>query len=174
MVLASTFFIAVGDGVGTLVGDASTVGTGEKVGKLELVDVAVGAAGFSPQEARITNVTNMLILRMAGIVFERTNMVASVQALTDSAFFVRILCRELAVLDAADRPAMPLVTYFYHSTLTRANIPNPMMIAPEIRLTHCSRPGLKLARNMPTVPLNRNHHEAEPVNTPSTRIPADP
>ncbi len=88
MVLASTFFIAVGDGVGTLVGDASTVGTGEKVGKLELVGMVVGAAGLNPQEAKIAAAKSMLILRMAGIVFERTNMVASVQALTDSAFFL--------------------------------------------------------------------------------------
>src|SRR5450830_1312840 len=92
MVLASTFFIAVGDGVGTLVRDASTVGTGEKVGKFELVGMVVGAAGLNPQEAKIAAAKSMLILRMAGIVFERTNMVASgaaafIVARNSSSFF---------------------------------------------------------------------------------------
>jgi hypothetical protein len=62
MVLASTFFIAVGDGVGTLVGDTSTVGNGENVGRFELVVVAVGAAGLNPQEAKIAAAKSMPIL----------------------------------------------------------------------------------------------------------------
>jgi len=62
MVLASTFFIAVGDEVGALVEDATTVGTGEKVEKLELVGVAVGTAGLNPQEAKIATAKSMPIL----------------------------------------------------------------------------------------------------------------
>jgi hypothetical protein len=57
--------------------------------------------------------------------------------------------------------------------LKRAIIPNPMMIAPEILLTHRNRLGLNLARNNPTALLNRSHQDAEPMNTPRTNTPAD-
>ena len=59
-------------------------------------------------------------------------------------------------------------------TLISANKPNPVIITPEIRLTHCKPLGANFPRNSPTPPLKSSHHNADPMNTPKTKIPAAP
>jgi hypothetical protein len=53
-----------------------------------------------------------------------------------------------------------------------ANNPNPMMIKPEILLSHCILLKFSNPSKMPVKPLRTSHHIADPVKTPETNIPA--
>lgn len=54
-----------------------------------------------------------------------------------------------------------------------ANRPNPVITAPETRLTHVSLCSSIFSRKAPTVMLKMSHHRDEPMKTPETRAQAD-
>jgi hypothetical protein len=48
-----------------------------------------------------------------------------------------------------------------------------MMIEPEILFSHCNLLEFNIPRKRPVKPLSMSHHDAEPMKTPNTRIPAE-
>src|ERR1700686_4114889 len=59
-------------------------------------------------------------------------------------------------------------SYFaFLKMLTKAKIPNPASIAPEIPFTTLSESPLNLERNSETPALRINHHDVDPSTTPA-------
>jgi hypothetical protein len=167
MLVASTVVRGIVVSVSTLVEGTGVAGTGEYVG------TGVGVAGFIVQAARIKMAKKGLIRLLKGLFLDCPNMGVSLRHGLEKTWSNKTTLIDLRPNQASSLPALLWELYFYHRTLRRANNPNPMMIAPEILLTHRKRWVLNLARNMPTPLLNRSHQKAEPVKTPRTKTPAE-